>query len=266
MTDETNRTPRPAATLVLLRETAEDLEAFMVVRHHEIDFAGGALVFPGGKVDADDQRVAEIGAGDTADALNELDTIGRIAAIRETYEEAGVLFARDARSGAVLDPRQFSLADERQRLAAGDLKFSEFLHVQGLRLDTDALTPFARWIGPKHMPKRFDTMFYLATAPADQAGSHDGSESIDSVWISPRQACREADAGERTIIFPTRRNLERLGQYQRIDTALAAARAQPVVQVEPFVEDRDGERYLCIRNDAGYPVTSELLSKALRGA
>ena len=266
MTDDTNRTPRPAAALVLMREGAADLEAFMVVRHHEIDFAGGALVFPGGKVDRDDQQVAEIGAAETHDAINELDPLGRIAAIRETYEEAGVLFARDARSGTVLDPRQFSLADERKRLAAGDLRFSEFLHVQGLTLDTGALTPFARWIGPRHMPKRFDTMFYLATSPVDQTGSHDGSESVDSVWISPRQACCEADAGQRTIIFPTRRNLERLAQSGSIAEALAGAHAQPVLQVEPFIQDRDGERYLCIRDDAGYPVTSELLAKALRGA
>lgn len=131
-----------------------------------------------------------------------------------------------------------------------------------LRLACDRLLPYAHWIGPAMAPRRFDTRFYLVEPPQGQSGSHDGLESVDSQWISPRAALQAAAAGQLSLVFPTRRNLERLAQFPDVADTLAALRRQPVRTVEPFVATVDGERHLCIRDDAGYPVTSELLSTA----
>lgn len=261
----------PAATLILLRDGPTGLETFMVVRHHQIDFASGALVFPGGKVDPDDEQLVSdnqkrMSAAVMSTDASLQDPVGRIAAIRETYEEAGLLFARRAPEPGLLPSTHLTaLAKRREQLLAGQIRFADFLIQEKLQLAWDCLIPFARWIGPPIAPKRFDTMFYVAQTPLDQLGSHDGYESVDSIWINPVEACRDSDAGHRTIIFPTRKNLERLAQFVTVSEVLEAAKAQPLVPVEPFVEEREGQKMLCIREDAGYPITCEPLATALRG-
>src|ERR1700728_1450944 len=217
---------RPAATVLLVRDGASGLEVFMVVRHHKIDFASGALVFPGGSVDAGDHAIAADPAA--CGAAANLDPRGRalrVAAVRETFEECGVLLARprgsEAGLGAGVDAKM------------GGGAFSGVLAAETLELALDALTPFAHWITPPILPKRFDTHFYIVAAPSDQIAIHDGLESVDSVWINPARALAEADAGKYTVVFATRLNLQMLAQSPDAASAITSARARRIVTVEP---------------------------------
>jgi len=237
--------PRLAATVLLVRDRAHGLEVFMVERHHQIDFATGALVFPGGKVDpadADARLVPRCGESLAAD--HEARAL-RVAAIRETFEECGVLLAH-------------GLA----RAPAAEPDFAALIVREELVLACDALLPFAHWITPEVVPKRFDTFFFLAAAPADQRALHDGSESVDSLWIAPAAALAEAEAGRRTIIFPTLLNLAKLAQARDVADAFARARAQPVVTVQPSLAvGATGKRELRIPAEAGYPPLPPGLAK-----
>lgn len=251
----------PSSTILLLRDGAEGLEVFMVVRHHQIDFASGALVFPGGKVDKADSARHVRSRVDGAEAFDDTLLALRVAAIREAFEEAGVLLARNAQTGDVVDAARLSaLEPYRDALNKGELGIAEFLERENLRIAADMLTPFAHWITPSMMPKRFDTHFYLAAAPADHLAVHDGSESVDSVWIRPQAALEEAEAGKRTIIFPTRMNVEKVGRSANVAHAIEEARKAPIVTVEPKVTKNEaGEAILRIPAEAGYCVTDEPL-------
>ncbi len=130
-------------------------------------------------------------------------------------------------------------------------------------LTCDRLTLFAHWITPEVMPVRFDTHFFLTQAPEDHIGIHDGVESVDSVWITPKQAILEADSGNRTIIFPTRMNILKLGKYNSIESAIHSVTSESIVTVQPWLEERDGEMMLCIPEEAGYGITEEPLSKIM---
>ena len=245
---------RLAATVLLARDAPDGIELFMVVRHHEIDFASGAMVFPGGSVDASDSdpRLRELADG--VDGIDDGDLSVRVAAAREAFEECGVLYARYAQSGEWVsgaDAKQ--LGDRyRKRLEGGELGLADVLSAEGLRLALDALHHFAHWVTPDNMPKRFDTHFFLAVAPADHDLLHDGTESVDSVWITPAAACQAADDGQRTVIFPTRLNLEKVGQSATVAHALARTRDEAVVCVRPTVEKAEGGRVLNIPAEAGY--------------
>jgi|TARA_B100000315_G_scaffold259226_3_gene314396 8-oxo-dGTP pyrophosphatase MutT (NUDIX family) len=257
MTDNAVVTPVPAATILMLRDGEQGLEVFMVVRHRQIDFASGALVFPGGKVDAGDRDVRAYCSG-----VDELDDVGlslHVAAIREAFEECGILLARQVDSdGLITGEKLQSLHHYRERLNKGELSIKEFLSSEGLVLACDLLSHFAHWITPAMMPKRFDTHFYLAIAPDDHLAIHDGYESVDSVWITPQQAILDAEEGRKTIIFPTRLNVEMLGLSTGVDDAIKAAAERQIVTVLPWTEQRDDGTYLCIPAEAGYSVSEEL--------
>jgi 8-oxo-dGTP pyrophosphatase MutT (NUDIX family) len=233
---------RPASTIVILRDGTAGLEVFMVVRHHAIDFASGALVFPGGRMEPADGEIAAQLETDEA-RLDPLASF-KIAAIREAYEECGVLFAR---------PRGDNRLIAAERLAGLDRRapFAALVAREGLVAATDLLVPFARWITPAFLPKRFDTHFFMSLAPPDQALAHDGRETVDSIWISPHLALSER--GRRfTLLFPTERNLWKLARCADAASALAAARAAPVVTVEPQPVEVDGGPGLRIPAEAGY--------------
>jgi 8-oxo-dGTP pyrophosphatase MutT (NUDIX family) len=248
--------PRPSATLLLLRDGEEGLEVFMAVRHQEIAFGPGALVFPGGRVDAGDHAIAE--QPDLCPDTSGLDAAAmsyRVAAIRETFEEGGMLLARRCGSSALLDAAQLQAIEASQRapLCQGEITFADVLAVEGLELATDLLIPFAHWITPRHVPKRFDTLFFAALAPLDQAGVHDGGELISSVWIGPGRALAEAEAGRFKLLFPTQLNLVKLSQSRRAQEALEAARAAPIVSVIPeMIGVENGFPTLRIPAEAGY--------------
>ncbi|UZK70861.1 NUDIX domain-containing protein [Sphingomonas sp. S1-29] len=239
----------PAATLVVMRDTGDAApEILFVERAKAMTFAGGAIVFPGGRVDDADRAAAlALAAGDIDEAA------ARIAAIRETIEEAGLAIG-------LADP--IDVESARARLYAGETMGQ----VIGLdRLDLDALVPFARWRPQGVSHKIFDTRFYLAQAPADAAPAVvDGNENSRLFWASAQHVLDETAAGRMRIIFPTRRNLERLALFSSFAAAVDDARRYPVRTIVPWIECRDGIDQLCIPEDLGYPVTSEALDGALR--
>ena len=247
----------PSATILLLRGDHSMLEVLMVVRHHQIDFASGALVFPGGKVDPQDEDAALVARCDGASGVTATRAI-QIAAIREAYEECGVLLARAAgETKLIAGARLATLEPFRNQINKGEVSFQKFLERHDLRLACDQLVPFAHWITPEMMPKRFDTHFFVAVAPPDQVALHDGHESVDSVWITPDDAIAGAASRRYTVIFPTLRQVEKLGQAASPDDAIARAKRNRIVTVTPWTEQRVDGSYLCIPTEAGYDVSEE---------
>jgi 8-oxo-dGTP pyrophosphatase MutT (NUDIX family) len=253
-------TPVPSATVLLVRD-APAFEVLMVKRHHQIDFASGALVFPGGKAEAGDSDPAWADLATGWDAEGGVEQALKISAIREAFEESGVLLARTPDGEPwCAEPRA---AEARDAVAKGERPFIDLVRDLDLRLDLGALTVYARWITPAMMPKRFDTWFFITTAPQDQLAACDGWETVDAEWIAPGEALRMAAEGARKIIFPTRMNLQLLAGSGSVGEAIAAARARPLVVVEPKTERRDGEPFLTLPPDAGYGVVAEPLSAAM---
>lgn len=250
--------PIPSATIMLLRDGERGLEVFMVKRHHQIDFASGALVFPGGKLAAGDRDPALRALCDGADGLEEEELALRAGAIREAFEESGILLARVVATGAMVQGQVLlALQPYRPKLDKGELGLVPFLQENGLRLAVDGLCRFAHWVTPTFMPKRFDTHFYLAEAPAGQLGAHDGRESVDSTWITPQDAV--ADPKQWTVIFPTRMNLQKLGAASNTRDAIARARRDKVVTVLPWVDGSGEKPMLRIQKEAGYGDVAEPL-------
>jgi len=247
----------PSATILLLRQAEPAMEVFMVQRHHQIDFATGALVFPGGKADPADASKELRDHCDGADALDDVELSIRACGIRETFEEAGVLLARAQGERELVGGERLRALEAgwRSALHAGERTLLEFVRAENLRLACDALVHFAHWITPVFMPKRFDTHFYLAQAPVDQLAVHDGHESVDSVWTTVAAAVEAQAKGERTIIFPTLVNLRKLGRSRTVDDALAAARAKPIVTVQPKItKNAAGEAMLTLPAEADYDI------------
>jgi 8-oxo-dGTP pyrophosphatase MutT (NUDIX family) len=256
-------TPRPASTILLLRDakaaidsnSRDEIEVFMMVRHYEIDFNSGALVFPGGSVDNNDKEIIarpELYSG--SEGLDAAALSFRIAAIRETFEESGILLARPKGSTALIDAGRAREIEASSRAALNERKttFLDVLVENELWLALDELVPYAHWITPEGVHKRFDTWFFLAAAPPDQLGAHDGRESTDSIWVSAREALEGGKSGRFKLPFPTTRNLVRLGQQPTVEAALADAAGRQIVTVMPVVTRLDGIRHLRIPREAGY--------------
>jgi 8-oxo-dGTP pyrophosphatase MutT (NUDIX family) len=260
MTDKPAVPIVPAATILMLRDDPA-FEVLMVKRHHQIDFAAGALVFPGGKTHAgdDDPRWEArcLGWGGALPHKRPL----RIAAIREAYEEAGILLARHLDGAPFRDDERATAA--REDVGRDRRPFLDLVIELDLYLDLEALSVFARWITPPIVPRRFDTWFYVAMAPAEQLAVCDGSETVDAEWIAPSEALRLGELGQRTVIFPTRMNLKLLAEAQGAEDAVSRARARELVTVEPRVTERDGERVLVLPPNAGYGAVVEPLSRAM---
>jgi len=245
--------PIPAATLILMRPGPHGRpELLMMERSQSMAFAAGALVFPGGRIDPDDALLGQR-LGDGPDYA-----AARIAAIRETIEETGIA---PAISPA---PSPEQVTELRAELERGTL-FSNLLDHSGLVLDIGALTPFARWCPTFKEARRFDTLFFIAEAPDGAAApSAFAAEAVRTLWATAADVLDEANSGRARIIFPTRRNLERLACFASVDEARADAERHPVRKIVPWIEERSGAQWLCIPEDAGYPVTSELLETARR--
>ncbi|RTM09355.1 MAG: NUDIX hydrolase [Bradyrhizobiaceae bacterium] len=239
---------RPASTILLLRDGEKadgtgrgEVEVFMMVRHHQIEFNSGALVFPGGSVDAgDNEIVARSDLYSGGEGLTESDRGFRIAAIRETFEESGILLARE-----IADKHRVALNEHK-------VSFLSILADNNLQLALDTLVPYAHWITPEGMPKRFDTWFFLAAAPPDQLGAHDGRESTDSIWVSPREAVEGGENGRFKLPFPTTRNLIRLAKQPTVQAAMDHARGLSIVTVMPVMTKTETGRQLRIPREAGY--------------
>lgn len=240
---------RPAATAVIVRDMpGASPHILMMERSSSMAFAAGALVFPGGAVDEADRALARAIGG-----ANDLDEMAaRVAAIRETLEESGLGV------GLASSPDAQRLAAMRAALAQG-ADFAALLEAYGIDLALDQLVPFSRWHpSPREKAVRiFDTRFYLVRAPDGQEAMVDSTENVRLFWSSAEATMARCDQGDGHVIFPTRRNLERLAQFSSFDEIAAHADSIPVEKVRPWVEEREGEHHLCIPDHLGYPVTSE---------
>ncbi len=257
--DHPDNPAKPAATLILAKDVPGGPPLiFMQKRAKTMGFAAGMMVFPGGKVDERDYALADemglVEGRDTADAA------ARVAAIRESFEEAGVLLT----SGPALDAAL--LAETAPRVADRSLDFAVFLKAHGQTIEIDALTAWSRWCPPVRLEnKRYDTRFYLARVPDGQTPSHDGNEAVHSLWITAADALASADSGDGKVIFPTRRNLERLAQHDSVDALFAHAEAHEPRLIAPEVREEDGQMWLTIPDGLGYPVLREAMGSAMRG-
>jgi 8-oxo-dGTP pyrophosphatase MutT (NUDIX family) len=256
--------PREAATVVLLRDTDDGMEVFMVKRHGLSDVLGGAYVFPGGKLDpgdADPVVLERLGA--PLDGLRaalgeaELDAPAAaaffVAACRETFEEAGILLAAGASSRHV---------DAAQTRAREGVSFGEIVAQLGLQLDWNNIVPWSRWITPRVpalLNKRFDARFFLAVVPKDQQAKHDNHEATESFWLRPRVVLERYWAGEINLAPAQIMSMVALTRHLDAADALVAARARrpPVIQPEPFVHELG--RAIAFPGDARHPVAERAL-------
>lgn len=260
MSNETEQSPDaiPAATVVIFRNGpgGGPPEILMTIRSRNMVFAGGMAVFPGGRVDPADFEFAK-----NLDTGLELDEAAhQIAVVRETLEETGLAIGL---SGEVTAQRAHAARE--RLLAVGEL--APILEEFDWTLDLAQLTPFARWF-PKNerIPRVYDTRFYLAdlgTGAVDIEA--DLSENTHLFWTTAQGALESAEQGDIKVIFPTRRNLERLAQFASYEEAKAQAESIPVRTITPFMGERGGTTWLEIGEDLGYPVTGEPLDSVMRG-
>ena len=268
-----NRKVIPSSTILFLREGDEankddgergGVEVFMVVRHHQIDFASGAFVFPGGKVDKGDMTPNVRQRCDGVDGMDDSAIGFRVAAIREGFEECGLLLARAEGETQLLSAERVRELDHyREPLNNHEITLESFLVKEKLRLACDHLTLYSQWITPEYLPKRFDTFFYVAKAPQGQYAIHDGYESVDSEWITAKKALELANDGTRTIIFPTRLNLQQLSKYNSIDDVFQQVAAQDTPPVLPTLIRRGLNIYVHVPKEIGYDDAKELYSEEL---
>lgn len=239
----------PAATLVTVRERPDGPpQLLMVERAEGMAFAGGALVFPGGRIDESDRALA----GDEEYAA-------RVAAIRETLEETAIPTGLSPSP-----PRELALKLQGALLA--ERSFAELLAENGLSLDLEQLIPFARWVPKFHATRRFDTLFFLARAPGEHWQPRlAGGECTAAFWIAAAEALEREQRGEARLIFPTRRNLERLALHNSFEAMVADARAHAIEPISPWVEQIDDQNFITIPDGIGYPVTRERLDGLWRG-
>jgi 8-oxo-dGTP pyrophosphatase MutT (NUDIX family) len=243
----------PAATLVIVRDRPDDAPLLLMIeRAQNMAFAGGALVFPGGRVDPGDHIVAVDPALVSANSIDRDEAAARIAAIRETIEEVGIA------TGFIDNPDAGTMSRLRAGLAQGRA-FRELLQAERLRLDLDQLVPFARWRPARPVTRMFDTRFYLVAAPPGADAVADGTETTAARWNSAQGFLAEADAGTSSLIFPTRRNLERLAQHASHAALCDHALSFPVRTITPRMEKNEDGEWLCIPDDLGYPVNRERL-------
>lgn len=246
----------PAATLVIMRPSASGGadEILMVKRSTTMAFAAGAVVFPGGRVDPDDYLVARQHGFDS----DEADGAARVAALRETLEETGLAIGWPGLT-------EGDAAAVRQALLAGTL-LSEVLAARGDRIALASLVPFARWCPNFKEARTFDTRFYAVAAPPHgHELTVEEAEHSHIFWASAGDTLAMADRGDVSVIFPTRRNLEKLAQADDFESFSEHSGRFPVELITPWIEDRDGQAHLCIPGHLGYPVTSESFDRVRRG-
>ncbi len=258
--------PRDAATVMLVRDGEAGLEVLMLRRALDAVFVGGAYVFPGGAVDDGDRHddldpVCRGRSDAEASALLHLDGPGGlafwVAAIRECFEEAGVLLAYEPDGDIVrLDEPGTTerFAAHRRAVDRGERRLVEVCAEEGLRLAVDRIHYFSHWITPEGPPRRYDTRFFVAAAPERQTPLHDERETIETRWITPADALARHAKGELDLILPTIKNLEAIGRFATADELLTAAEeaAGDVPAVLPRIVDDGGGMRILLPGDPGY--------------
>jgi 8-oxo-dGTP pyrophosphatase MutT (NUDIX family) len=238
--------PRDAATLVLLRDTPAGVEVFCVERNKKSRFLGGAIVFPGGRVEDADRD----GATGEDDHL-------RVAACRETLEEAAILIATKPVSND-------DVVALRERAKSDPAAIRAFLAERRLHYDTSALAPLSRWITPKVESRRFDARFYVARAPDGQTGAHDMTETMASFWNTPAKILSRFDAAEIQLAPPTHRTLQILAECNDVTAAIARARASSLDPICPELVQQEGTMALVLPGDPQHSVQEPRIAGASR--
>jgi len=245
--------PRNAATVVLMRRGREGPEVYLLRRHTSMAFAGGMCVFPGGGVDPRDFDHAVTWAGpapaEWAARLGTDEATARAlvcAAVRETFEESGVLLAGESEDTVVADTTGEDWETDRHRLEAREVSFTEFLERRGLRLRTDLLRLWGSWVTPVFEPRRFNARFFVAELPAGQATRDVSTESDHVVWLPVRDAIRAVDGHEMLMLPPTYCTCLELYDFAGPAEALAAAEGRDLSVIEPQAVVDDGGAYLTL--------------------
>jgi len=228
----------PAASILLVRDARGGLEVLMIERAKTMRFAPGALVFPGGKVDREDSQRWRWHRYLNHNRNIPSDSSLRIAAVRELYEETNILLGETSFQDVIRTKLCF------EKLLARGL----------VKLKIDDMVPFAHWITPETMPRRFDTYFFLA-ADEGHIEKHDGNEAVAAKWYKPREILADWENDKVPLMFPTRLNLMKLARSSTVASALQAARQTPVVRILPQLEIKDRGVNLTIQKAAGYDVT-----------
>ena len=262
--------PRAAATLILARDGASGIEVFMMQRTHQADFLAGALVFPGGALDAADRDQAtpahcagpDTGGMDRSCGMDGDELAYRVAAIRECFEESGFLLAGDTR-GSSIKLQDAPVVDRfsilREKLNAGELTLLDVCRSCNLQLLVHELAYFSRWITPVAAPRRYDTRFFVAAAPMSQTPSHDGGETIDHFWIRPADALARHAGGELTMVFATASTLATLGAFDDVAAMMAHARSLTAINArQPWPALAGEDRRMLLAADAAYAEVQKL--------
>jgi 8-oxo-dGTP pyrophosphatase MutT (NUDIX family) len=254
--DRTPATPRHASTVVLLRQTGSGLEVYLLRRHLGMAFAPGMFAFPGGTVDSrdSDHEVAWAGPPPAwwAERLKCDEPLARAlvcAAVRETFEESGVLLAGPEPDTIVSDTTGAEWEAERKALVERRLAFADLLSARGLVLRTDLLAPWAHWITPEFEPRRYDTRFFVATMPTGQRTRDVSGEADHVAWMRPSEAVRGVAGGDMAMLPPTFVTMSEMARFGTPDEVLAASRDRELVTVVPGVEIVDGEGLLTLPPD-----------------
>lgn len=254
--------PRHASTVVLLRDRPDGMQAYLLRRTRTMAFAAGMYVFPGGSVDPRDETLADDAwAGPPpaawAGLLSADEALTKAlvcAAVRETFEESGVLLAGTGPDDVVADTTGDDWEIDRAALVDHSLSFAAMLDRRGLMLRADLLRPWAHWITPEVEPKRFDTRFFVAALPTGQRTRDVGGEADRVAWVSPADALAAADSGEMGMLPPTAFTLSELATYDDVAAVLAAGTERDVKPVLPkIVVGDDDEALLLLPHDEGYP-------------
>jgi 8-oxo-dGTP pyrophosphatase MutT (NUDIX family) len=244
--------PRHAATVILLRDAPGGLEAYLLRRVGSMAFAGGMYAYPGGGVDVRDSETSTAWAGPTAEEwAARLGCDARFAralvcaAVRETFEESGVLLAGPSAGAVVADVSDAGWERERIALEARESSLSELLRQHRLVLRSDLLRPWARWVTPEPEPRRYDARFFVAALPGGQATREVGGEADRVVWLRPADALRAVERGVMQMLPPTSATLEEIAAYDTVADVLAAANARQLAPITPRIMlDESGGRVL----------------------
>ena len=255
--------PRPAATVIVLRDRSTGPEVFMVRRHADTAFMGGAHVFPGGRVDAADHGASEEWCDGIEHAARQLASLPageavayHVAAARELFEEAGVLLARHGTGAFVsLDGAgvRERLTQDRSDVHAGRIPLRAVIEREHLRLALDALVLFAHWVTPPIDSRQFDTRFFMTRVPPHQTPAHDDTETTHSLWVRPADAIAQSVRQEIVLPPPTWSTLRELEPFASVEDALAWARRRAVVRRMPKAIQQDGHRMLLLPGDPQHP-------------
>ncbi|KAF0115977.1 MAG: NUDIX hydrolase [Hyphomonadaceae bacterium] len=235
--------PIPSATLMLVHGSQDDFEVLMVERNVEIEFAGGAFVFPGGKIAEADKELAQNGEVISA----------KIAAIRETFEETGILLAINSLGEPIFENHKADM-ELRLEIEKNPARFTDFLAEQNYTLLTENLTTYAIWVTPKQYKRRFATWFFIAQVPQKFEPIIDGKEAVSAQWLRPQQALDDNKNGNKIMMFPTICNLKMLDKYRDFVQIKIAAGSRETPIIDPIPQFIDGKWEIEIDPKYGYEI------------